>query len=102
VSRLRWMLFGVGVGAGGSWWARRQARRAAARLAPAAVGRRMVDSAGRRIREGWSTATTGGAGDPSGVTSAGASSAGAEAGYRRPRAVQPVDPTAAARVRTGS
>ena len=56
VSRLRWMLFGVGLGAGGSWWARRQARRAAARSAPAAVGRRVVDRAGRRIR-GLVTAT---------------------------------------------
>jgi hypothetical protein len=48
--RLRWMLIGVGIGAGGSWWARRKARRAAANLAPAVVGRRVVDSAGRRVR----------------------------------------------------
>ena len=89
VSRLRWMLFGVGVGAGGSWWARRQARRAAARLAPAAVGRRMVDGAGRRIREGWSTATSGGTTDTP--------LSGRAATYRGPRAVEPVaGPSAAA------
>ena len=69
LSRVRWMLFGVGLGAGGSWWARRQARRAAARLAPAAVGRRVVDGAGRRIRAGWS-ATTSGSPTPAGACAA--------------------------------
>jgi hypothetical protein len=48
--RLRWMLIGMGLGAGGSWWARRKARRAAVNLTPVAVGRRVVDSAGRRVR----------------------------------------------------
>jgi outer membrane protein TolC len=48
--RLRWMVIGAGMGLGGSWWARRKARRAAATLAPAEMGRRMVAGASRRVQ----------------------------------------------------
>lgn len=116
-SRVRWMMFGVGVGAGGSWWARRQARRAAAHLAPAAVGRRVVDGAGRRLREGWSSATSVGssgtaAGSPTGSPLGGAGGVvgngsgvltGGATAYRGPRAVEPAGRgTGTARLRTGS
>lgn len=47
--RLRWMVIGAGMGLGGSWWARRKARRAAAALAPVGMGRRMVAGASRRV-----------------------------------------------------
>lgn len=48
--RLRWMAIGAGVGLGGSWWARRKARNAAANLAPADVGRRVMAGASRRVQ----------------------------------------------------
>jgi hypothetical protein len=48
--RIKWMVIGAGMGVGGSWWARRKARRAAATLAPADVGRRVVAGASRRVQ----------------------------------------------------
>ena len=47
--RLRWLLAGMGMGVGGSWWAKRTARRAAASLRPAQVGTRVAREARRRV-----------------------------------------------------
>jgi hypothetical protein len=44
------MVIGAGLGAGGSWWAKRQARRVAVSLTPAVVGRRAVHGASQRVR----------------------------------------------------
>ena len=53
--RLRWMLIGTVAGAAGSWWTRRKARQAAARLRPEVIGRRVAEQAATRATHARAT-----------------------------------------------